>query len=140
MYVIVFSSRMLYIFFAKVTLSYCMLHVFFADRPKPSTLLFYSVSHQTILLVKGEPLGGKGLIKRLLIISELNSHRTVTTIQYMHPLCYNSLSHPKTFRKNINTTWGEVPVLMPRPPHHPLFLQRLVQFIAFLFVCCDLLL
>ena len=31
------------------------------DRPKPSTLLFYSVLHQTILLVKGEPLGGKGL-------------------------------------------------------------------------------
>ena len=31
------------------------------DWPKPSTLLFYSVLHQTILLVKGEPLGGKGL-------------------------------------------------------------------------------
>ena len=31
------------------------------ERPKVDTLLFYSVERQTILLVKGEPLGGKGL-------------------------------------------------------------------------------
>ena len=31
--------------------------------PRPDTLLFYSVERQMILLVKGEPLGGKGLGK-----------------------------------------------------------------------------
>ena len=31
------------------------------DRPKPSLLLFYAVERQMILLVNGEPLGGKGL-------------------------------------------------------------------------------
>ena len=31
------------------------------DRPKPATLLFYPVKRQTILLIKGEPLGGKWL-------------------------------------------------------------------------------
>ena len=31
------------------------------ERPKADTLLFYSVERQTILLVKGEPLSGKGL-------------------------------------------------------------------------------
>ena len=31
------------------------------DRLKTDPLLFYSVKCQTILLVKGEPLGGKGL-------------------------------------------------------------------------------
>ena len=31
------------------------------DRPKPAPLLFYCVYYQTILLVNGEPLGGKGL-------------------------------------------------------------------------------
>ena len=30
-------------------------------RPKPAPLLFYSVERQTILLVNGESLGGKGL-------------------------------------------------------------------------------
>ena len=30
-------------------------------QPKADTLLFYSVECQAILLVKGEPLGGKGL-------------------------------------------------------------------------------
>ena len=33
------------------------------DYLKPSPLLFYSVLCQTILLVNGEPLGGKGLRK-----------------------------------------------------------------------------
>ena len=40
------------------------------DRPKLSTLLFYSVLHQTILLVKGEPLGGKGLTGPHLVVVE----------------------------------------------------------------------
>ena len=43
------------------------------DRPKLSTLLFYSVLHQTILLVKGEPLGGKGLTGPHLVVVEATS-------------------------------------------------------------------
>ena len=31
------------------------------DQPKPATLLFYPVKCQMILLIKGEPLGGKWL-------------------------------------------------------------------------------
>ena len=38
-----------------------------SDRPKPSPLLFYSVRHQAILLINGEPLGGTGLSKKLVL-------------------------------------------------------------------------
>ena len=59
------------------------------DRPKPSTLLFYSVLHQTILLVKGEPLGGKGLTGPICPSLFLNpfSPRPAQTVPFVSLLC-----------------------------------------------------
>ena len=52
-------------------------------------LLFYSVQRQTILLVKGEPLGGKGLINRNYLNSTLKrgvffaeSERDIIAIEF----------------------------------------------------------
>ena len=46
----------------RVNLSILFLNLSSPRPAKPSPLLFYSVSCQTILLINGEPLGGKGLI------------------------------------------------------------------------------